>query len=245
MNTSLEGLQYTDADIADFEMRLARIYKREVHRVQAKSARQIPDKGDLSAYWIGISSAGDFLGTAPSYTLIRDPILRYLSLFALKRKQGAMILGDLTVIDMTKRVKLQIYIEIDDTWAWVAPGPERQPDVAAGAYKAVEDAPAIDEGAQAVPEPIQAPQPPPLPPPAAGKTMPQILGRLEEDVHGLCQDIVSLHGLVERSMTDQGRLSMWMISCMTQLMEASEQTYQAFNRTFRGSSPAAFERRTR
>ncbi|GJY16299.1 hypothetical protein Tco_0386721 [Tanacetum coccineum] len=40
------------------------------------SARQIPDKGDLRDYWIGISFAGDFLGTAPSYTAIRDPILR-------------------------------------------------------------------------------------------------------------------------------------------------------------------------
>ncbi|GKE10087.1 hypothetical protein Tco_1413638 [Tanacetum coccineum] len=29
-----EGLQYTDADIMDFEMRLGKIYRREVHRVQ-------------------------------------------------------------------------------------------------------------------------------------------------------------------------------------------------------------------
>ncbi|GKB57302.1 hypothetical protein Tco_0913488, partial [Tanacetum coccineum] len=36
----------------------------------------IPDKGDLRDHWIGISSARDFLGTAPSYTAIRDPILR-------------------------------------------------------------------------------------------------------------------------------------------------------------------------
>ncbi|GJV63722.1 hypothetical protein Tco_1474550 [Tanacetum coccineum] len=113
-----EGLQYTDADIVDFETRLARIYKREVHRVQVfdfrglpdlvaeglstrmlmeyrdaqgqteemqtssfglywtQSARRIPDKGDLRDYWIGISSARDFLGTAPSYTFIRDPIMR-------------------------------------------------------------------------------------------------------------------------------------------------------------------------
>ncbi|GKF41892.1 hypothetical protein Tco_0125234 [Tanacetum coccineum] len=43
---------------------------------RAESARQIPDKGDLRDYWMGISSAGDFLGTTPSYTAIRDPILR-------------------------------------------------------------------------------------------------------------------------------------------------------------------------
>ncbi|GJX52131.1 hypothetical protein Tco_0280500 [Tanacetum coccineum] len=29
-----EGLQYTEADIEDFEMRLTRIYRREVHKVQ-------------------------------------------------------------------------------------------------------------------------------------------------------------------------------------------------------------------
>ncbi|GJY64565.1 hypothetical protein Tco_0466025 [Tanacetum coccineum] len=43
---------------------------------RAESARQIPDKGDLRDYWMGILSAGDFLGTAPSYTLNRDLILR-------------------------------------------------------------------------------------------------------------------------------------------------------------------------
>ncbi|GKE60022.1 hypothetical protein Tco_1510389, partial [Tanacetum coccineum] len=42
----------------------------------AESARQIFDKGDLSAYWRGISSKGDFLGVPPSYTHIRDPMLR-------------------------------------------------------------------------------------------------------------------------------------------------------------------------
>ncbi|GKD17316.1 hypothetical protein Tco_1206474 [Tanacetum coccineum] len=67
---------------------------------------------------------------------------------------GYDIGGDLPVIDMTELVRLQIYIEIDDTWAWVAPGPERQPNATAGAYKAIEDALAVNEGAQAVPEPI-------------------------------------------------------------------------------------------
>nr|GEV28725.1 hypothetical protein [Tanacetum cinerariifolium] len=42
----------------------------------AESARQIPDKRDLSAYWVGISYARDLLGTTPSYTSIRDLILK-------------------------------------------------------------------------------------------------------------------------------------------------------------------------
>ncbi|GJU87815.1 hypothetical protein Tco_1295361 [Tanacetum coccineum] len=231
-----EGLQYTDSDIADFESRLTRIHKREVHRVWvfdfgglpdlmagglstrmlmehrddqgtigfgaywAGSARQIPDKGDPRDYWTGISSAGDFLGTAPSYTAIWDLILRlchrgmdvgsvnvpylldrYLRLFVAGRKSGdhisggqfvarlaehfglltAKILGGLTVIapelsiiDMGELVRLQICIEVDDTWAWVAMGPERQPDVAAGAPAVAEDAPTVDEVDQDVLAPM-------------------------------------------------------------------------------------------
>ncbi|GKE74234.1 hypothetical protein Tco_1536275, partial [Tanacetum coccineum] len=42
----------------------------------AESARQILNKGDLSAYWRGISFEGNFLGTSPSYTAIRDSMLR-------------------------------------------------------------------------------------------------------------------------------------------------------------------------
>ncbi|GKG48733.1 hypothetical protein Tco_0512880, partial [Tanacetum coccineum] len=66
-------------------------------------------------------------------------------------------------------------MEIGDDWAWVASGLERQPDAANSAPGAAEDAPAVDEG--------RAPQPPP-PPPAAGRTMPLILERLEEEMQG-------------------------------------------------------------
>ncbi|GJU01223.1 hypothetical protein Tco_1111561 [Tanacetum coccineum] len=38
-----EGLQYIDADIEEFEARLARIYKREVHRVQVFNFRGLPN----------------------------------------------------------------------------------------------------------------------------------------------------------------------------------------------------------
>ncbi|GKB39504.1 hypothetical protein Tco_0884446 [Tanacetum coccineum] len=40
------------------------------------SERVILDKGDLRDYWIEISSNMDFLGPAPSYVHIRDPIRR-------------------------------------------------------------------------------------------------------------------------------------------------------------------------
>ncbi|GKF48117.1 hypothetical protein Tco_0141368, partial [Tanacetum coccineum] len=40
------------------------------------SERLIPDKGDLSDYWVKISSGRDFLRGAPSYTYIRDLVQR-------------------------------------------------------------------------------------------------------------------------------------------------------------------------
>ncbi|GKF45454.1 hypothetical protein Tco_0132006, partial [Tanacetum coccineum] len=42
----------------------------------AGSERVIPDKGDLRDYWIEISFDRDFLGPAPSYVHIRDPVRR-------------------------------------------------------------------------------------------------------------------------------------------------------------------------
>ncbi|GKD51881.1 hypothetical protein Tco_1280857 [Tanacetum coccineum] len=235
------------------------------------SGRVTPNKGDFSDYWVEISSGRDFLRGAPSYTYIRDSVRRLCHRHAKGRKSGvglfrghfigrlahhfglvsddglrglSIMTRELPMIDMGRLVKLNICMEIGDDWAWVAPGPERQPDVAAGATRADDDAPTVYEGAQADPAPVQAPLPPP-PPPAAWRTMPQRLGRIEEEMQGLRQDVRSLRGLVERSLTDQGRFSTWMISCMTQLMKASGQTYQAFDGTFRGISPAVFERRTR
>ncbi|GJY83357.1 hypothetical protein Tco_0496733 [Tanacetum coccineum] len=198
----------------------------------------IPGKGDLHDYWRDISNDGDFLGPPPSYTLIRDPMLRlchwmmahsiagrsqapkkvtvtdlfylrgldvgsvnipyllarYLRRFAVGRKSRAHISGgqfiarlaehfrlltaeilggltvttpELQIIDMAELVKLQIYEKLDDTWDWVAMGPERQLDAATGAPEVAQDAPIVDEGGQADPTPAQAP-----PPPATARTMP-------------------------------------------------------------------------
>ncbi|GJS18575.1 hypothetical protein Tco_0413047 [Tanacetum coccineum] len=175
-----------------------------------RSERLIPDKGDLSDYSVEISShgflerhiegrksgarllGGHFIGRlAHHFGLVSDDGLRGLSVMA----------RELPLIDMGELVKLYICMEFRYDWAWVAPRPERQQVAAAGAPKAAEYAPAVDEGTQADPAPVQAPQPPP-PPPAAGRTMPQRLERLEEEIQGLRRDVRSLRGLVESSMTD-------------------------------------------
>ncbi|GJX59250.1 hypothetical protein Tco_0290640 [Tanacetum coccineum] len=96
-------------------------------------------EGDISAYWRGISSEGDFLSTASSYTAIRDPMPR--------------LYHRLIVCNIVGRSQAP---------EKVASRPKRQPDAAAGAPKVVEGASDIDEGAQAVPTLIQAPPAAPL-----------------------------------------------------------------------------------
>nr|GEW00175.1 hypothetical protein [Tanacetum cinerariifolium] len=135
----------------------------------------------LRDYWIGISSARDFLGTAPSYTLIRDPILRGRNVdlvnvpYLLARDMGGLtiIAPELPVIDTTEFVRLRISVELDDTWAWVAMGPERQPNAAVGIPAEAKDALIVDEGGKADSAPMQAPQQPPPPPVAPTRTIPQ------------------------------------------------------------------------
>ncbi|GKD29540.1 hypothetical protein Tco_1240318 [Tanacetum coccineum] len=234
-----QGLEYSDADVADFQERLERIYSREIHKVQVMDfqgmselirdglfTRMVMERRDdtgvvvfASRAWVrlfdtrgplvrelileflsmlrfgevllDLDTPGTILfqlGPPPSYTLIRDPVLRlchrmmacsiagrirYLRRFATGRKSMAHISGGqfiarltehfglltteilrglrviapkLLIIDMGELVRLQICMEVDDTWAWVAMGPERQPDVAAGAPGVAQDAPIVDEG---------------------------------------------------------------------------------------------------
>ncbi|GKE38347.1 hypothetical protein Tco_1461752 [Tanacetum coccineum] len=262
-----EGLEYTDADIADFEMRLGKIYSREVHRVLVLDFESLPaemaegltgrmliehrdargqsvftshawrrlfevrgplvfelimeffigevildiDVADTLQFQLGrvkcrmswrqvilalglytteeMQTAGFGLYWTESARQIFDKgdlssspvaLLGRVRRFASGRKQGAMIFGgqfiarlakhfgllneerlqgltvivrDLLVIDMAELARLQICEELVDTWAWVAPGPERQHDVAVGALVDAEGALDIDEGAQTVPAP--------------------------------------------------------------------------------------------
>nr|GEX15418.1 hypothetical protein [Tanacetum cinerariifolium] len=94
---------------------------------------------------------------------------------------------------------------------------------AAGALGAAEDASTAFEGAQAVLEPVQAPQ---LPPPAPQhRNTSQRIKKIKEEMHKLWQSVVGLRGVVESSITKQTRVFTWMISCMTQLMDANGCTY--------------------
>ncbi|GJW37398.1 hypothetical protein Tco_0060318 [Tanacetum coccineum] len=248
-----KGLEYPDTDIVNFEGRLAKIHRREVHRVpvfdfggfpdlmaEGLSGRMLMEHRDEAGVSVFTSRAWrrmldirgllvyelildffsmfrfgqaildlDTLRTLQfyplHYTLIRDLIprlchrliacsiarrsqapekvtvtdlfylrgmdvgsvnvpyllARYLRLFAAGRKSGPHISDsthtdltnialELPIIDMTELVRLHICAQFDDTWAWVAIGPERQPVSSAGAPATAEDAPIIDEGGACV-----------------------------------------------------------------------------------------------
>ncbi|GJY45684.1 hypothetical protein Tco_0434747 [Tanacetum coccineum] len=126
-------------------------------RYWRESERMIPGKGDLHDYWrrftIGRKSRAyissrQFVGRlAQHFGLLTTEILRGLTVVAPK----------IQMVDMVELVRLLIYVQLDDTWAWVAIGPKRQPDAAASALTDAEDALIIDEGGQADLAPMLAP----------------------------------------------------------------------------------------
>ncbi|GJZ77279.1 hypothetical protein Tco_0641951 [Tanacetum coccineum] len=148
-----EGLYYTDTDIADFKERLGTEFGEVVLDLditgalqfqsgRAESVRQIPDKEDLSAYWIRISSVGYFLGTTPSYTSIRDLMLRlcHMLITCSIARRGQAPEKVFEVIRIGDEARC------DDIWGATAGTPE-----------AAEDAPVANKGTPAIPAPVQAP----------------------------------------------------------------------------------------
>ncbi|GJR92976.1 hypothetical protein Tco_0265150, partial [Tanacetum coccineum] len=170
------------------------------------SDRLIPDKGDLRDYWIEISSDRDFLartGEAPEKVtsvdtlylltwseglLTSQHLISAVSLFRHDEREDMQ--GQLPLIDLHELGRLNIYLRFGDTWAWVAPGPESQQVAAAGAHKAGEAGPAVDEGAQ------------------------ERIERIEEEMHDLRHDVVGLRGVVESFTIEQSKVFTWMIACM-------------------------------
>ncbi|GJY99996.1 hypothetical protein Tco_0517426 [Tanacetum coccineum] len=199
-----EGLEYTDVDVAYFEMSWLGGAKRRMSWRQfnlalglhtpeemqtasfglywTESARKISNKGNLSAYWRGISSEGDFLGTPPSYTLIRDPLLR--------------LCHRIIACSIAERSQAP---EKD----WVSSGHERQPDAAAGAPIDVGRAPDIDEGAQAVPAP--------------------------EEVHEIRGTLGEQRKVMEAMARDLSRFTVWAARGISQLLDSVGATYVRYS----------------
>ncbi|GJX30795.1 hypothetical protein Tco_0240650 [Tanacetum coccineum] len=170
-------------------------------------------------------------------------LAHYLFRHAEGRKSGARLSGGHFIRRLAMHFgllgRLNICTRYGDTWAWVAQGPERQQAAAASAHEADEARPAAEEVALEIPVPAPAQAPPPTPPAPQPLTMSSRIERLEEEVHDLWRDVVGLRGDVASFTIEQSRVSTWLISCMTQLMDASGQTYQPFDSTLVGCVYAA------
>ncbi|GKF00592.1 hypothetical protein Tco_0027515 [Tanacetum coccineum] len=226
--------------------------------------RLIPDKGDLRDYWMEISSDRDFLGPAPSYVLIQDPVRRLCHMMitysisgrghAEGRKSGARLSGghfirrltmhfrfvsyeglrglqvvtrELSLIILHELGRLNICTRYGDTWAWVAQGPERQPDDAAGAYWAAEDAPAVDDDmSQAVPSPP--------------RTQGERIARLEEEVHGMRELLQGQSEVLDHMARDFSKFAMWTVTSLARMMDRAGLAYTSYSET-----PSEYQRCTR
>ncbi|GJT08867.1 MAK10-like protein [Tanacetum coccineum] len=163
-----------ESSAIDFEQRLETIFGRQVNRVHTLDfegltldMRQrtnsgaywlrivdvIPDKGDLSDYWVEISSGRDFLRGAPSYTYIRDPVQRLCHMlisynFSMKGQAP----------EKAERIPVRLRVTVEYMVSLLA-------------LTSIWNREWNMLGCVADPAPVLAPQPPP-PPPAAGRTMP-------------------------------------------------------------------------
>ncbi|GKC30088.1 hypothetical protein Tco_1037382, partial [Tanacetum coccineum] len=172
------------------------------------SDRLIPDKGDLRDYGIDISSDRDFLGPTPSYVIIRDPIRRR---HAERRYSGSMLLGGQFIRRLAMHFEIVSYQGLRGLH-----GPERQQAAANGAHEADEASLVADEGAQEISAPAQGPLPPP--PASQPRTMSKRIERIKEEMRDLRHDVGGLRGVAESFTTEQSRVSIWLITCMTHPM---------------------------
>ncbi|GKD87439.1 hypothetical protein Tco_1358593 [Tanacetum coccineum] len=121
---------------------------------------------------------------------------------------------------MVVLVRLQICEELDDTWAWVAPRPERQPDATIGTLE-------VAKGAQAGPAPVQAPQPPPVAVPAW--SLPQRVARLEEEVHGIQGALGEQREVLDSIAHDFSRFATWTVTSLSQMMDHAVVRYTSYS----------------
>ncbi|GKC83166.1 hypothetical protein Tco_1138883 [Tanacetum coccineum] len=216
-----------------------------------ESAREIIDKGDLSAYWTEISSDWDFLGTVPSYTLIKDPLMRLchrLITFSIAGRSQApknvtstnlfylrsMDVGSVNIPYMLAQY-LRRYAFGRKRGARMSGGQFVPP--AAGAAQAHQEIP--EEGVQAnltLIEAAQIPQAAALAP----RTMPQRMARLEKEVHGLREILGEQRAVLDGMSRDFSRFTMWTVGHLSQLLDVRGVTYMRY-----GDYQIPYQRRTR
>ncbi|GJZ91595.1 hypothetical protein Tco_0663522 [Tanacetum coccineum] len=190
----------------------------------AESARQIPDKGDLSAYWVGISSVVDFLGTTPSYTSIRDPMLllchRLIACNIAGRRQAPkkVTVADLFYLRRVDVGSIYIYYMVARYLSLFASGRKRGAMISGGTGGDCRDLPVIDMAEL-------GPQSPPA------QTMAQRLARVEEEVHEIRGSLGEQHEVMDVMARDLSRFIVWAAGGISQLLDFAGATYVWYSKT--------------
>ncbi|GJW58700.1 hypothetical protein Tco_0105431 [Tanacetum coccineum] len=186
-----EGLEYIDVDIVYFKGRLGKIYDRGIHRVLVFDFEELT-KGIAEGLSTRIlMEHTDAQGHNPLLRLCHKLIA--CSIAGRSQAPEKVTLTDLFYLR-------SIDVGLGDTWAWVAPGLERQPDAAARALKDVKCAHAEVEGVQRI-------------------------SRLEEEVHELRESLDKQREVMEAMAIDFSRFTVWAASGISQLLDLSGATY--------------------
>ncbi|GJZ91295.1 hypothetical protein Tco_0663222 [Tanacetum coccineum] len=128
---------------------------------------------------------------------------------------------------MGEMVRLLICMKVDDTWAWVVVGPERHLDATTGGPRVAQDTPIVIKGGQADPTPVYAPPPPP----AAVRTMPQRMAKLEEDVREIRGALTEQREVIDAMAHDFSRFSTWAVTGLARMMEREGVAYVPYSET--------------
>ncbi|GKF24838.1 hypothetical protein Tco_0080732, partial [Tanacetum coccineum] len=172
-----------------------------------------------------ISSAGDFLSTVPSYTLIKEPLRRMCHRLVAFSIVGRGQTPEKVFFRGKQGAKMSVVYCMFRSVLWsdhrVEPpdidSGERQQDRAV-ARAAHIDPEVAQEGAPADPTPIQPQQMPQAADPAP-RTMPQRMQRLKEEVHRLRESLREQQVLLKRVSGDQERVTTWVVDRITRLMQ--------------------------
>ncbi|GKB08529.1 hypothetical protein Tco_0836841 [Tanacetum coccineum] len=158
-------------------------------------------------------------------------LAEHFGLLTEDRLQGLTVIAPaLPIIDMTELVRLQIYAEFGDIWAWVPAGPARQEGDAGGV---AEEAPVALGGGDEDEEMPKAVPPPP-------RTQGERIARLEDEVHSMREALQGQREVLDSMASDFFRFTTWTITSLARLIDMAGVPYTRYS-----ESPIEYQRRTR
>ncbi|GJV13251.1 reverse transcriptase domain-containing protein [Tanacetum coccineum] len=158
-------------------------------------------------------------------------LAEHFGLLTEERLQGLTVISPaLPIINMAELVRLQLCIELGDTWAWVPTGPARQEGCAGGV---AEEAPVAPEGGDGDEEIPQAVPPPP-------RTQGERIDRLEEEVHGVREALQGQREVMDSMARDFSRFSTLTVTSLARMMDRAGVPYTRYS-----ESPVEYERLTK